>query len=79
MTAAETSKATHAHSEDALRAARDAETAKKQSVESAERDLERLKAEANALNEMLATPQYEIHGANWDITSLVFGGVLCLR
>ncbi|MBP6011029.1 MAG: chromosome segregation protein SMC [Alphaproteobacteria bacterium] len=55
VTAAETSKATHAHSEDALRAARDAETVKKQGLETAERDLERLKAEAKALSEMLAT------------------------
>ena len=55
VTAAETSKATHAHSEDALRAARDAENAKKQSVETSVRDLERLKAEAKALSEMLAT------------------------
>ena len=55
VTAAETSKSTHAHSEDALRAARDAEGAKKQAVEAAERDLERLNAEARALTEMLAT------------------------
>jgi len=61
VTAAESSKATHAHSEDALRAARDAEGAKKQAVEFAERDLERLKAESNALNEMLATGV----GAGW--------------
>lgn len=55
ITAAESSKSTHAHSEDALRSARDAETAKKQSLETAERDLEKLKAEARALSEMLST------------------------
>jgi len=55
ITASESAKSTHAHSEDAVRAARDAETAKKQSVESAERDLERLKAESRALTEMLST------------------------
>jgi chromosome segregation protein len=55
ITAAESAKATHAHSEDALRAARDAEGAKKQVVESAERDLERLRGEQRALSEMLAT------------------------
>ncbi|MBL9095996.1 MAG: chromosome segregation protein SMC [Alphaproteobacteria bacterium] len=55
VTGAEASKSTHAHSEDALRAARDAENAKRQSAEAAERDLERLKAEARALSEMLAT------------------------
>ena len=38
-----------------MRAARDAETAKKQSLETAERDLEKLKAEARALTEMLST------------------------
>ena len=54
VTAAESSKSTHAHSEEALRAARDAETAKKQAVETAERDLDRLKAEARALTEMLS-------------------------
>ncbi len=55
ITAAETSKSTHAHAEDALRAARDAENAKKLSVETAVRDLDRLKAESRALTEMLAT------------------------
>jgi chromosome segregation protein len=55
ITAAESSKATHAHSEDALRAARDAENAKKLAVEAAVRDLEKLKAESRALTEMLAT------------------------
>lgn len=54
ITASESSKATHAHSEDALRSARDAETAKKQSLEIAERDLEKLKAEARALKELLS-------------------------
>jgi chromosome segregation protein len=54
VTAAESSKATHAHSEEALKAARDAESAKKQAVETAERDLDRLKAEARALTEMLS-------------------------
>jgi hypothetical protein len=28
-----------------------------------------------ALNDMLAQPQYEIHGASWDVSGLVFGGV----
>jgi chromosome segregation protein len=55
VAAAESSKATHAQSEDALRAARDAEGSKRHAAETAERDLDRLKTEARALNEMLAT------------------------
>jgi chromosome segregation protein len=54
VTAAESSKSTHAHSEDTLRASRDVESEKKQAVETAERDLDRLKAEARALTDMLS-------------------------
>ena len=55
VTTAETAKASHAHAEDASRAAREAETVKKLATDKAERELERLKADARALTETLST------------------------
>lgn len=53
-TAAEAAKATHRHAEDALRAARDGESARKKTADTTERELVRLKAEARALTETLS-------------------------
>ncbi len=53
-TAADSAKATHGHAEDALRAARDGETARKKTADTTERELVRLKAEARALTETLS-------------------------
>jgi chromosome segregation protein len=52
--AAEAAKGTHATSEETLRASRDVESAKKRTAEMAERELDKLRAEAKALTEMLA-------------------------
>ncbi len=55
VASAEASKGTHAEAEEALRATRDTETTTKRAYEEAEREIERLRAEARALSEMLAS------------------------
>ena len=56
---AESCKAGHAHAEEALKAARDVETTKRQTADTTERELDRMKAEARALRETLSAGMTE--------------------
>ncbi len=54
VTSAESAKVAHGHAEEALKGARETEASRRQACDTTERELERLKAEARALTEMLS-------------------------